>query len=338
MLAWTLTRHGDPQKVFRLQEHSDPVPGNGQVLIDCEGFGLNYADVMAVRGLYREAPPVPSILGYEVVGRIEKLGDGVPQDLLGRRVVAFTEFGGYAQKVVTDHRMVAMVPDTATLGEAASLATQGCTAWYSSMVLCPLHPLERVLVHSAAGGVGHLLVQLALNRGCEVYAIASGEKKFDFIRTMGVKHVLDRRKDPYGKLKQLLGDRKIDVSFNAVGGSTFKQDMSVLGSGGRIVLFGGAERGGLGSFGTLKFVWRMGLLLPIFLMMKSQSLLGVNMLRMSRNKPEVLSACMKQVVEAYAGGIIRPYVHHEYTHTELPKAHADLAAGGTMGKLVVRWK
>ena len=339
MLAWILTKHGDPEKVLRLQEYPDPKPGDGQVLIDAEGFGLNYADVMAVRGLYREAPPVPSILGYEVVGRVEAAGAGVPEDLIGRRVVAFTEFGGYAQKIVTDHRSTAIVPETTTLGEAAALATQGCTAWYASMVLCPLHPLERVLVHSAAGGVGHLLVQIALNRGCEVIAIASGSKKLDLLRSMGAQYVLDRKaEDHLDRLRKLTSSRPIDVSFNAVGGSTFKQDMSMLASGGRLVLFGGSERGSLGSFGTLKFVWRMGILLPIFLMMKSQSLLGVNMLKMSRNKPELLALCLRQVVEAYRDGIIRPYVHREFDHTELPEAHRELAAGGTMGKLVVLWK
>ncbi len=338
MLAWTLTRHGDPASGFELREYPDPVPGDDQVLIESEGFGLNFADVMAVRGLYREAPPLPSVLGYEVVGTVRVCGSKASPDLMGRRVVAITRFGGHAQKVVTDHRVVAVIADHATLGEAAALATQGATAWYAAQVLCPLRPLERVLVHSAAGGVGQLLVQLAKNAGCEVYAVAKGEKKLEFLRTMGVDHAFDRgHKDHVRAMQQVLGERMLDVSFNAVGGSTFKQDMGMLGSGGRLVLFGGSERGGIGSFGTLRFVWRMGITLPIFLMMKSRSILGINMLRLAQHRPDVLAHCLKHAVEAYHNGILRPYVHAEFDHTELPKALEELGSGGTIGKVAVKW-
>lgn len=338
MKAWTLTAHGDPQKVFALREHPDPVPQAGQVLIRCGGFGLNYADVMAVRGLYREAPPLPSIIGYEVVGRVERCGADVPPELLGQRVVAMTRFGGYAQLAATDHRACAVIPDDLPLGEAASLATQGCTAWYATMMLCPLQPGQRILVHSAAGGVGQLLVQLALHRGCEVFAIASSEEKMSYLRSLGVQHPIDRSRGDYADaVRRELKGSKLDVSFNAVGGASYKKDMAVLGTGGRIVLYGGAERGTLGGFGTLRFVWRMGLLIPIFLMIKSRSVLGLNMLRISDHKPELIAECLREVVGAHRDGILRPRVHREFSAAELPQAQAALASGRTLGKVVVRW-
>ncbi len=338
MRAWTLTAHGSPSKVLQLREHPDPVPKADQVLIECEGFGLNFADVMAVKGLYREAPPLPSVLGYEVVGRITACGAKAPADLIGKRVVALTRFGGYAQKAVTDHRAVVPIPDHVTIGEAAALATQGSTAWYAAKFLANIQPLERVLIHSAAGGVGHLLVQLAKNSGCEVFAIANGVKKLEFLRTMGVDHVFDRGAgDHYAQIKKALAGRKFDVSFNAVGGSTFKKDMELIGSGGRIVLFGGSERGGIGSFGTLRFVLRMGISIPIFLMIASRSILGVNMYRISKQKPELVSLCLLRCVEAFNNGILRPYVHAEFDHHQLVEAHKALASGNTIGKVVVKW-
>ena len=339
MRAWTLTAHGSPLKVLQLREHPEPVPKADQVLIECEGFGLNFADVMAVKGLYREAPPLPSVLGYEVVGRIRSAGEKAPADLIGKRVVAITRFGGYAEKVATDHRVAVPVPDHVTIGEAAALATQGSTAWYAAKMLANIQPLERVLVHSAAGGVGNLLVQLALNQGCEVFAIAKGAKKMEYLRSLGVEHVFDRsEKDHLEKLKKALAGRKLDVAFNAVGGSTFKQDMQLIGSGGRLVLFGGSERGGIGTFGTLRFVLRMGITIPILLMMTSRSLLGVNMYRLGRDRPEVLSICMRQAVEAFNNGILRPYVHAEFDHTDLPKALEELGNGRTIGKVAVKWR
>ena len=315
-----------------------PVPKPTQVLIRCEGFGLNYADVMACKGLYRDAPPLPSVLGYEVVGRVEACGAEVPQDLLGKRVVAMTRFGGYAEMAVTDHRACAVIGEEVPLGEAAALATQGCTAWYAVRLLCPLRPGQRVLVHSAAGGVGQLLVQLALQAGCEVVGVAGGKAKQDHLRQLGVQHVVDRRAGAYAKaVRKLLAGERLDASFNAVGGASFKQDMSLLGNGGRIVLYGGAERGGLGPLGTARFVWRMGMVVPILLMMKSQSIMGLNMLRISEHKPQEVAECLGAMVKAHAAGNLRVAVHREYAAAELPQAHMDLAGGATIGKLVVRW-
>jgi NADPH2:quinone reductase len=338
MNAWTLVSHDGPREGFVLLQHPEPVPGPSQVRIAVEGFGLNYADVMAARGLYRDAPPLPSVIGYEVVGRVEAFGADVPADMLGKRVVAMTRFGGYAQQVVTDHRACAVVPEDMPVGVAAALATQGATAWYAARVICPLFPGQRVLVHSAAGGVGQLLVQLALDAGCEVFAIAGGSEKCAHLQRMGAQHVIDRHAGPYeASLSKLLGNERIDVSFNAVGGSSYKQDMRLLGVGGRLVLFGGAERGSLGLFGTLRFVWRMGFVVPIFLMMQSRSVLGINMLKLSDRRPELVAKCMHEAVAAAMRGVLRPHVHKEYPASALPQAHVDLASGHTSGKLVLRW-
>jgi NADPH2:quinone reductase len=338
MKAWTLLRHGEPASAFALREHPDPQPGPSQVLIQCEGFGLNYADAMAVRGLYREAPPLPSIIGYEVVGRVTQVGATVPDGLLGRRVVAMTRFGGYAERAVTDHRACAVIPEGLALGEAAALATQGSTAWYAARVLCPLQAGERVLVHSAAGGVGHLLVQLAVSAGCEVHAVVGSAAKADFVRSLGAAKAVDRSTGDYAdQVNRNLGRHRLDASFNAVAGTTYPRDMRLLGSGGRLVLFGGAERGAMGALGTARFIWRMGLLMPIFLMMKSKSVLGVNMLKLGDHKPDLVARCLQEAVRAHRDGLLRPHVHAEFEAGELPRAHALLASGATSGKVVLRW-
>ena len=338
MKAWTLTAHGDPRTVLRLQDHPDPTPSAHQVAIRSEGFGLNYADVMATKGLYRDAPPLPSILGYEVVGRVERIGADVPAHMLGKRVVAMCRFGGYGQVVVTDHRACAEVPEGMPLGECAALATQGSTAWYAAHMLCPLRPGQRVLVHSAAGGVGQFLVQLALKAGCEVYGIANGADKMAFLNTLGVHHPVDRSLGPYvAQVRNLLGRERLDVSFNAVGGSSFRSDLQLLAPGGRMVLYGGAERGAMGTLGTLRFVWSMGLVIPILLMMKSQSLMGLNMLRISDHRPADLAQCLHQVTAACLNGDIRPHVHQLYRADQLPEALVALGSGHTMGKVALQW-
>ena len=339
MQAWLLTSHGDPHRAFALREVPDPRPKVHEILIRVEGFGINFADVMAARGLYREAPPLPSVLGYEVVGLVESGGAEVPPHLIGKRVVALTRFGGYAQLAKADHRACAVIPDTMPLGVAAALATQGCTAWYAARIAYPLRKGQRVLVHSAAGGVGQLLVQLALHAGCEVFAVAKGEEKMAHLRAMGAQHVIDRGKGPYAEaVNAALKGALLDVSFNAVGGRTFGQDMSMIGPGGAVVLFGGSQRSaGSGPFATLRFVWNMGLLLPIFLMMKSRSVIGINMLKIADRRPLLAAECLHGAVQAAEQGILRPHVHDVLPAGRLPEAHTLLASGATLGKVALRW-
>lgn len=337
MKAWVLERHGSPERAFALTERPDPVPGPGQVLVRSEGFGLNYADVMARRGLYREAPPPPCVIGYENVGRVVALGDDVPQELLGKRVAAITRFGGYASMVVTDHRAVVQVPEELGLGEACALTTQGVTAWFMALIACPLRAGQRVLIHSAAGGVGNLLVQLALHRGCEVFAVASGGSKLGMLRSLGAQHTIDRSRSDYAReVRSLLNGEDMEVSFNAVGGSSFKKDMTLLGDCGTLVMYGGAERGG-GIFGALRFVWRMGLVVPILLMMRSRSLIGVNMLRVGEHRPEVLAECLRGAAQAAGEGWLRPKVHDTVPAARLAEAHALLESGDSMGKVALKW-
>lgn len=339
MRAWVITRHGKAADVLRLEERPSPVPGQGQVLIRCEGFGLNYADTMAVRGLYRDAPPPPCIPGYEVVGRIADVGAGVEGGLVGRRVAAITRFGGYAEEVVTDHRALMPVPEDLPLGVAAALCTQGCTAWYMAMIARPLRTGDRVLVHSAAGGVGQFLVRIALQQGCTVFAVAAGARKMARLRSMGVHHPIDRMAGGHGpQVRNLLGRDRLDVSFNAVGGATFHTDMELIGADGAVVIYGGSERGAKrGPFATLRFVWDMGLLIPALLMMKSRSVIGVNMLRIGEQRPALLKRCMEEVLHAHAAGWFPDLEHHTFDATQLPAAIEQLTGGSSMGKLVVRW-
>lgn len=339
MRAWVLEQHGEVERAFTLRERPDPRPAAGQVLVRSEGFGLNYADVMARRGLYREAPKPPCVIGYECTGRVEAIGDGVPQALLGKRVTAITRFGGYAELAVTDHRACAVVPETLGIGEACALATQGCTAWYMAKYARPLRAGDRVLVHSAAGGVGHLLVSIAVRSGCEVFALAGGQEKMDLLKRLGAQHVIDRTQlDAWGVLRNLAGARGLDVAFNAVGGSTFKKDMELLTAGGAVVIYGGAERGaGKSPLATLGFVWRMGLVVPIFLMMRSRSIIGVNMLRLGDQRPEVLASVMSEVVNASNEGWLEAHIGAVLPASELPAAHKLLESGRSMGKVALRW-
>ena len=124
-----------------------------------------------------------------------------------------------------------------------------------------------------------------------------------------------------------------------MGGSTFKQDMSILGSGGRMILFGGSQlsNGKWGILSQLNFVRKMGLVLPIGLMMRSKNILGVNMLKIADNKPLVLKHCLTEVFKLYQSGKIKPQSGGSYYSGQLNEAHSALENGQTTGKLIIKW-
>ena len=334
-----LVKKGGAEESFERRNLSIDRPEGDDVLIETEAFGLNYADVMARRGLYREAPPMPCVVGYEVVGRIVEVGENVPKEAIGSRVVAFCRFGGYAKHVVTQYRATAVINELPAQ-EAMALCTQAVTAYYMAEYLSPIRSGENVLIHAAAGGVGTILIQLAKLRGATVYAKIGDEKKATLVKSLGADYVINYKKSDYAQqLKSILKDERLDVSYNPVAGSTFKKDMSLIGSGGRLVLFGGSEltSAKFGIFSQLNFLKKMGLILPVGLMMRSKNVLGVNMLKIADNKPDVLAHCLREVVRLHSEGALVPQVGGIFPAAEIAKAHDALESGVTTGKLSVFW-
>lgn len=335
-----LIKNGAAKNAFERREISILAPKENEVLIESEAFGLNYADVMARRGIYREAPPLPCVVGYEVVGTIREIGKNVTPELLGKRVVAFCRFGGYAKKVVTQDHAVVEIQDTPA-EVAMVLCTQAVTAYYMAEYLTPIHKNEKVLIHAAAGGVGTVLIQLAKRKGAEVFAKIGNESKRALVEKLGADHVINYTTCDYEtEIEKHLNGLRLDVSYNPVGGTTFKKDLALLGSGGRLLLFGGSELTSAkwGILSQLNFVRKMGMVLPIGLMMRSKNILGVNMLKLADNRPMVLAECLQAVVGLFRSGELIPQVGGKYSVAEIAAAHEALENGETTGKLTIFWE
>ncbi|WP_306641473.1 quinone oxidoreductase family protein [Sanyastnella coralliicola] len=340
MKAAVLTTNGNAFDSFEIRDLDKPTPQEGQVLIKVEAFGLNFADVMARRGLYREAPPLPSVIGYDLVGKVEAVGSGVDTSLIGERVAGMSRFGSYAEYCATQASGVAVVPDDMPAAEACALGTQYCTAWYAAFQATNMNPGERVLIHAAAGGVGTALVQLAQWKGCEIFATAGSDEKIQLLKDRGVQHVINYRTQDYEEeIKKILGEKRLDMTFNAIAGSTFKKDMRLIGAGGRVVIYGAAERAGKkgGKWATINMLRKMGLLIPLLRMAKSQALIGVNMLKIADHRPQRIAEALEELVKLYQEGVIKPQSGGEYSVNELAQAHDDLEYRRTTGKLAVRW-
>jgi NADPH2:quinone reductase len=340
MKALVLVRHGEARQAFELRELPAPEPRAGEVRIAVEAFGLNYADVSARQGTYADAPPIPCVIGYEVVGRIDAVGSGVTSWSAGQRVAALTRFGGYATAAVTDARAAVPIPEDMDVGVAAALPTQGCTAYFCAEEMVRLHPGDHVLVQAAAGGVGTLLVQLAKARGCVVYGTAGSEAKLDYLRRLGVDHPINYRHEDFGDVvRRVRGAEGLDIVFDSLGGSAVRKGLKLLGAGGRIVCFGAAEReaGPLQILRDVRFAASFGFPHPIPLLMGSKSILGVNMLRIADHRPEVLGRCMRAVSKLVADGTLKPTVGGRFGADRIADAHDFLGGRGSTGKVVVTW-
>lgn len=340
MKAIVLVKEGDSKEAFEMQERETPTPKPHEVLVKVSHFGLNYADVMSRLGRYNDRPPMPIVLGYEAVGTIESCGDQVDNVKVGERVLAFTKFGAYAEYAVADARGVIKLNENTTSEEATALATQYGTAWVSSMFMIRLTKGDRVLIHAAAGGVGTALVQIAKWKGCEVFGTAGSEKKMEYLRSLGVDHPINYREVNFEEeILKILGKKRLDVVFDPVGSKTFRRSFNLLGSGGRIVSFGASDWSSTkGSFmDKLRLLFGFGFLHPIFLLMKSKAVIGVNMLRLGENRPEYVEACMNEVFEHYEKGILKPTIDSVYSANDIAEAHDRLGGRGSIGKVVVKW-
>src|SRR5258705_2420455 len=162
--------------VLKVENKPDPRPGQGQVAIRVRAAGLNFADVLARQGLYPDAPPKPCVMGYEVAGVVEALGDDVNKDLAGKSVVAMTRFNGQSELVAVKATQMFDKPDSLTFEQAAAIPVNYLTAYALLIVMGSLHEGESVLIHNAGGGVGLAALDIARKTGAVTYGTASPAK------------------------------------------------------------------------------------------------------------------------------------------------------------------
>jgi len=341
MKAIYIEKNGTADKAFKIKDTDIPNPAEREVCIKVESFGLNFADVLARQGLYPDAPPLPSLIGYDVAGFIHSVGSEITEFTAGQRVTALTRFGGYAEYATTMVEGVSAIPDHLDFPTATALATQACTAYFCTDESVKLHKNDRVLIQAAAGGVGSILVQIAKSKGCIVYGTASSKKQ-DFLKELGVDYPIDYTKDDFSqKIKDTLGEYPgIDVVFDSIGGKSFKQAYKLLAPGGRLVFIGAASQlknGKANIINTIGMAAGFGIYSPIQLVMNSKALIGVNMLRIADNRPNVFQSVLTDVVKLWEDGIIKPHVGKIFPAEDIAKAHTYLEARQSMGKVVCEW-
>ena len=339
MKAAYLVKYGPVESAFQIREVQKPAPGANQVLIKVEAFGLNYADIAARYGKYRGAPPLPAILGYDVVGEVEKCGTHIKNLVRGDRVTALTLFGGYAEYAIAEQGVVHKIPENMDPGVAVALATQFCAAFFLSDRIANIQENEKVLIHAAAGGVGTALVQMALHKNCVVFGTCSSSEKIEYLKKNGVHHPINHTENDFAKtIRMIVGDNGLDVVFNPIGGKSLKKGFRLLAAGGRLVSYGVSSLNSKKTiFGKLKDLWQFGLYHPVQFLSNSKGIIGMNMLKIAEEKSEKIAKVMDEVIQLHQKGILCPHVGAAYAIAQLEEAHRFLESHKSMGKIVVKW-
>jgi NADPH:quinone reductase-like Zn-dependent oxidoreductase len=330
MRAVVITKHGGPG-VLQVQERPDPEIGAGEVRIAVAAAGINFAAVMARMGLYQDAPKTPCVVGYEVAGTILELGEGVEGLTHGQRVLAGTQFGGYASQVVVPAADVVPLPERLSFEQGAAIPVNYATAWAALIGYGNLQPGERVLVHSAGGGVGIAATQIAKRSGAEVCGSAS-PGKHDRITELGCDRAIDYTRPGW---ERDIGS--FDVILDAVGGKSFRRSYSLLRPGGRLVAFGasavvsGQRRNLLTALGAVARMPRFNMIRQ---MSESKAVIGLNMLTLWKDRG-TLAPWIAPLDELIADGTVDPVVAGAFSFEDAGAAQSMITERRNVGKVVL---
>ncbi len=330
------TRNGGVE-VLQVHEAADPTPARGEVVIRVKAAGLNFADIMARQGLYPDGPPKPCVMGYEVAGVVDSLGEGVDPTLLGQPVVAMTRFKGQAEMVAVGSNQVFQKPESLSFEEAAAVPVNYLTAYALLVVMGGLRRGESVLIHNAGGGVGLAALDIAKNIGATTFGTAS-PGKHEFLRQRGLNHPIDyRNQDWLPALKQLTNGRGVELVIDPIGGAHWKKSYAALRTTGRLGMFGvstASANGMKGKFKLIKAALQMPRFHPLGLLNKNRGVFGMNLGHMWHEQEKV-SEWVEAILAGVAAGWIRPYVDKTFRFDQAGEAHSYIESRKNTGKVVL---
>jgi NADPH2:quinone reductase len=314
--------------VLRYEEVDDPTPGPDQVRIAVVAAGVHLIDTMIRRGATPNpqlVPHLPTIPGREVAGTVLDAGADVDRDWIGQRVVAHLGLGGggYAQFAVADAAGLHRLPDDVSSVDAVAMVGTGRTALLI-MAAAAITPDDVVVITSAAGGLGALLVQASLEQGATVVGLAGGPDKVAAVRRLGAQIAADYRDDRWPDVvRTQLGETRITVALDGVGGPVGRQLLDLIGAsggvdGGRMIVFGASSGEGMVTSAESRQVTVRPVVGP-----------GAAV------SPERMSQLTTAALEARASGRLRPLVHPPFRLAEAASAHRALESRATTGKVVL---
>ena len=322
MRRWQVTELGEPKQVMQLVEVEPLVARPGEVVIDVKAVGLNFPDLLQIRGGYQVKPSLPFTPGAEIGGVISSVGNGVTNWNVGDRVV-YMGRGGLADQTTAPASAPLRISETLPFDKAVSIPTNYGTGLFALRDRAQLRAGETLLVHAGAGGVGSAAIQLGNAMGATVYATAGGPEKKRVCEEIGAAVAIDYLAEDFvERIKEITDGRGVDVIYDPVGGDTFDRSRKVIAWDGRLLPIGFTS-------GRIADVPSNHILL------KNYSVVGVHYGASVARDPSSATRIMELLCRWYDEGKIDPLVMKHVPLADAAQALEDLGARNSWGKLVV---
>jgi NADPH:quinone reductase-like Zn-dependent oxidoreductase len=315
---------------MRLEEGEIPEPGSNQIRIRVKAAGVAYADVMMRHGRYPGAPAMPFAPGYDVTGVVDAIGENVCDFKMGSMVTALTQFGGYAQHVCVEPFRTVSLPSNTNPYESVCLPLNYITGYQMLHNVAKVSQNDKILIHSAAGGVGTAVLQLGTLHNLQMYGTASKGKHSIVTENNGIP--IDYKNDDFTAVLKKMEPAGIDAVFDPIGGENWFRSREVLKKGGKLIGFGALsvidrDRPIAGLAGIIG----SALKLKIFNKGRPFYFYGINF----KKDPAGFHRDFSQVISLYTSGKLKPIVHKVLPLEKAGEAHHMLTSGEATGKLVL---
>ncbi|XP_031375108.1 quinone oxidoreductase-like protein 2 homolog [Punica granatum] len=317
----------DGSPIFLDKNHPIPkLTKPTSVLVRVKATSINYANYLQILGKYQEKPPLPFVPGSDYSGTVESVGPGVSKFKVGDPVCSFTALGSFAQFIVADERELFRVPEGCDLMAAGALPVAFGTSHVALVHRARLTSGQVLLVLGAAGGVGIAAVQIGKARGATVIAVARGGEKVQFLKSLGIDHVVDlSRENVTQSVKEFLKARKlkgVDVLYDPVGGKLTKETMKLLNWGAQILVIGFAS-------GEIPVI-------PANVaLVKNWTVHGLYWGSHKIHRPAVLEESLNELLSWLSRGLITINVSHSYRLSEANLAFSAIKDRKVIGKVMV---
>jgi NADPH2:quinone reductase len=311
----------------RVEDIPDPVPGEGEVVLETHAIGVNYPDVLVIEGKYQTLPPRPFSPGKEMAGVVRAVGAGVTNCKPGDRAMALIEYGAYAEQVRAPEHQVFVLPERIPFSDAAALGLAYQTAHFALLDRGQYRPGETVLVTGATGGVGLAAIQVAKALGATVLAAVSGPHRAELARANGADQVIDLslpdlRESLRSQIHAATGKRGVDVVIELLGGDVFDAAIRALTWRGRMVVVGFAS----GRIPEIK---------ANYLLVKNIAVSGLQVSDYRDRDPAWMRRVQAELFDLYLAGKIKPHIAATYPLSRFAEALARFGRRDVVGKLIL---
>jgi NADPH:quinone reductase-like Zn-dependent oxidoreductase len=336
-----ITKAGTPS-VLELRETQDVEPQEGHVRIRVRASGINFADLLARKGIYPDCPPFPCVVGYEVSGVIDAIGLNVDKGWLNAQVIALTKFGGYSDTVFVPVTQIVRKPTELSFIDAAAIPVVYLTAWILVYTMGGLRSDQSLLIQNAGSGVGLAAIDVAKLIGCKTIIGTASSHKHNFLKDRGLTHPVD-----YSSVSQLVNNltngKGVDLIIDPIGGDSWKQNFALLRKTGRLGVFGASTLTSIAHsnifsklLGLVSFFLKMPRYSPLSLMDTNKGVFGVNLGHLWDEADRLIQYL--QVIIDSAGkkdSWVHPFIDSVYEFDRVADAHAAIENRATNGKVIL---